>query len=336
MASRTKSAGETVEAEPSGQAPAKAKAKPKAKAPAKAKAKAAAKAPAKRASKAAAGGGGVLVVVESPAKAKTIKKYLGRGYDVKASVGHVKDLPKSKLGVDVEKDFAPDVRRHQGQGEGPRGHQERRPQRDARPARDRPRPRGRGDRLAHRRGARRRGRRRARPARPLQRDHQEARSRRPSSSPIDLDRKKFDAQQARRILDRLVGYKISPLLWKKVRRGLSAGRVQSVAVRLVVEREREIQAFVPEEYWSLEADLAASAAAGVPRASSSKVDGQKAELKERGWDAGARRRSCADGDAGRSRRWTARSGAATRRRRSSPPSCSRRRPTGSASPPRRR
>ena len=97
--------------------------------------------------------------------------------------------------------------------------------------------------------------------------------------PLDLDRTKFDAQQARRILDRLVGYQISPILWKKVRRGLSAGRVQSVAVRLVVEREREIEAFVPVEYWSLEADLAARLPPEF-RARLHKVDGQKADLKD--------------------------------------------------------
>jgi DNA topoisomerase-1 len=97
--------------------------------------------------------------------------------------------------------------------------------------------------------------------------------------PIDLDRKKFDSQQARRILDRLVGYQISPILWRKVRRGLSAGRVQSVAVRLVVEREREIEAFRPEEYWTLDADLAARLPPEFT-AKLSKVDGQKAELKD--------------------------------------------------------
>ena len=97
--------------------------------------------------------------------------------------------------------------------------------------------------------------------------------------PIDLDRKKFDSQQARRILDRLVGYQISPILWDKVRRGLSAGRVQSVAVRLVVEREREIEAFLPEEYWTLDADLAAK----LPPEFTAKlwrVDGEKAALKD--------------------------------------------------------
>ena len=97
--------------------------------------------------------------------------------------------------------------------------------------------------------------------------------------PIDLDRKKFDSQQARRILDRLVGYQISPILWKKVRRGLSAGRVQSVAVRLVVEREREIEAFKPEEYWTLDADLAARLPPEFT-AKLAKVDGKKAELKD--------------------------------------------------------
>src|SRR5262249_54468110 len=96
--------------------------------------------------------------------------------------------------------------------------------------------------------------------------------------PLELDSNKYDAQQARRVLDRLVGYQISPILWKKVRRGLSAGRVQSVAVRLVVEREGEIAAFVPEEYWSIEADLRAALPPEF-RSRLIKLDGQKAEVK---------------------------------------------------------
>src|SRR5687767_15783018 len=101
------------------------------------------------------------------------------------------------------------------------------------------------------------------------------------ANPMELDRNKFDAQVARRVLDRLVGYQISPLLWKKIRRGLSAGRVQSVAVRLICEREESIKAFVPEEYWTLDALLEGPSGPPPFRAKLSKVDGKKVELKDR-------------------------------------------------------
>jgi DNA topoisomerase I len=219
---------------------------------------------------------GSLVVVESPAKAKTIKKYLGRTFEVKASVGHVKDLPKSKIGVDVEKGFTPEYDVIKGKAKVLSDIK--------RAARTAERvflatdPDREGEaiawHIAEEIGARPSD---PRVRRVLFNEITKNAIQKAIEKPLDLDRRKFDSQQARRILDRLVGYQISPILWKKVRRGLSAGRVQSVAVRLVVEREREIEAFVPVEYWSLEAELAAR----VPpefRARLSKVDGQKASL----------------------------------------------------------
>ena len=193
-----------------------------------------------------------LVIVESPAKAKTIGKYLGKDYEVKACMGHLRDLPKSVIGVDVDNDFEPNYRPIKGkediisdlkksakaagtvylatdpdrEGEAISWH------------------------LKH------------------LLDLSEAKARRVTfneitnkvvnesiRAPRDIDQNLVDAQQARRILDRIVGYQLSPLLWKKIRRGLSAGRVQSVAMRLVADRENEIKSFVPQEYWTLDAFL---------------------------------------------------------------------------------
>src|SRR5512145_689358 len=193
-----------------------------------------------------------LVIVESPAKAKTLERYLGRDFQVKASVGHVVDLPKSKLGVDVKKNFAPDFHVIQSKKKvvddlkkAAKGKENIYLASD--PDRE-------GEAIAwhiadqiaknHRRVHR------VLINEITKRAVQEA-----LANPQELDRNKFDAQIARRVLDRLVGYKISPLLWNKVRRGLSAGRVQSVAVRLVCERERDIRAFEAQEYWSLSAQL---------------------------------------------------------------------------------
>ncbi|HEX7624221.1 MAG TPA: DNA topoisomerase, partial [Anaeromyxobacteraceae bacterium] len=254
-----------------------AAAKKVAKAPA-AKKKAPARAAAKGVVAKKAGNGMTLVVVESPAKAKTIKKYLGRGYDVKASVGHVKDLPKSKMGVDIEHGFAPEYDVIKGK---------------AKVLSDIKRAAKNADRVFLATDPDREGEAIAwHIAEEIGSEGGDARVRRVLFNeitknaiqkailePLALDQKKFDAQQARRILDRLVGYQISPILWKKVRRGLSAGRVQSVAVRLVVEREREVQAFLPVEYWSLEADLAATLPPEF-RARLAKVGGEKAELKD--------------------------------------------------------
>ena len=193
-----------------------------------------------------------LVIVESPAKVKTIQKFLGEEYIIKASVGHIKDLPENELGVDLEKDFQPQYVTISGKGKiiqelkkagkgtkniylGPD------PDREgeaiawhiAEEMRD-------GDKNIYR---------------VLFNEITKKAVLDALHHPGKLQQSKYEAQQARRILDRLVGYQVSPILWEKVRRGLSAGRVQSVAVRIVCEREREIQDFVSEEYWSLTATL---------------------------------------------------------------------------------
>jgi DNA topoisomerase-1 len=196
-----------------------------------------------------------LVVVESPAKAKTINKYLGRDYKVVASMGHIRDLPKSKLGVDVDHDFAEQyeslVSRKKVIKELKDAAKEATeifvatdPDREGEAI---------GWHLAHELGGKKRRIRRLMFNEITKRAVEEA-----LKHPTAIDERMVDAQRARRVLDRLVGYKISPLLWDKVRRGLSAGRVQSVALKLVCDREREIEAFVPEEYWNLFARLGAA------------------------------------------------------------------------------
>jgi DNA topoisomerase-1 len=233
------------------------------------------KAPA-RARKAATSGS--LVIVESPAKAKTIKKYLGRGYDVRASVGHVKDLPKSKEGVDISNGFTPTYEVIKGKAKVLS--EIKRAALKASAVYLATDPDREGEAIAwhisEELGAAGGD---ERVQRVLFNEITKNAIQKAIGEPRPLDRNKFDSQQARRILDRLVGYQISPILWNKVRRGLSAGRVQSVAVRLVVEREREILAFVPVEYWSLEADLAARLPPEF-RARLVKLSGQKADLKE--------------------------------------------------------
>jgi DNA topoisomerase-1 len=200
-----------------------------------------------------------LVIVESPAKAKTIQKYLGRGFRVEASMGHVRDLPKSDLGVDVEHDFLPVYEVAKGKEKVVAALKKSIKAADAvylatDPDRE-------GEAIAwHITQAA--GIPRGKPIFRVEFSEitrnavQQA-----IAQPRQIDHNLVDAQQARRVLDRLVGYKLSPLLWDKVMRGLSAGRVQSVAVRLVVEREREIEAFVAREYWTIEADLGKQSAA---------------------------------------------------------------------------
>jgi DNA topoisomerase I len=235
------------------------------------------KAPAARAAGKSTGGTS-LVVVESPAKAKTIKKYLGRSYEVKASVGHVKDLPKSKMGVDIEKGFIPQYDVIKGKAKVLS--EIKRAAKKASMVYLATDPDREGEAIAWHiaeelgsEGGDDRVRR------VLFNEITKNAIQKAIQEPRALDRNRFDSQQARRILDRLVGYQISPILWKKVRRGLSAGRVQSVAVRLVVEREREIEAFKPEEYWTIEAELAAALPPEF-RARLVKLGGQKAELKD--------------------------------------------------------
>ncbi len=198
-------------------------------------------------------GEGRLVIVESPAKARTVGRFLGRGYPVRASVGHVRDLPKSSLGVDVENDFAPHYRVLNDKREVVKSlRAEAEKAAEVYLATD---PDREGEAIAwHLVEAMQIDRERVRRVvfHEITKDAVDEAFAHPTSINMDL----VNAQQARRVLDRLVGYKLSPLLWRKVRGGLSAGRVQSVAVRLVVEREREIERFVPEEFWSIEAELA--------------------------------------------------------------------------------
>ena len=208
-----------------------------------------------------------LVIVESPAKAKTINKYLGRDFKVVASMGHVRDLPKSKLGVNVEAGFEPEYVVLPDRAKVIKELKEAAKDADDDLRRDRPRPRRRGHRLASGRGARR-GRRK-KVHRLMFNEITKKAILEAIKHPGEIDMRMVDAQQARRVLDRLVGYKISPILWDKVRRGLSAGRVQSVALKLICDREREIEAFVAEEYWHITARLAAGDAARVRCAAAS-------------------------------------------------------------------
>ncbi len=216
-----------------------------------------------------------LVIVESPAKAKTIQKYLGSGYEVIASMGHVRDLPKSKLGVDTENDFQPLYTDMKGKEEVIKELKKRAkkcskvylatdPDREGEAI---------SWHIAHM----------------LNLDMNENNRvafneitksgvKTGMSNPHKIDVDLVNAQQARRILDRLVGYKLSPFLWKKVKRGLSAGRVQSVAVRLIVDRENEIRKFVPKEYWSVDAKFTAPGSRRIFDASLVTVDGKKLEI----------------------------------------------------------
>ena len=195
-----------------------------------------------------------LVIVESPAKAKTLGKYLGRNYQVKASIGHVMDLPKSKLGVDLENDFAAEY--HVIPGKAKVLDEIKKAAKDKEHIYLAPDPDREGEAIAWH-IAQKLGPRRKNVHRVLFNEITKKAVLEALKNPGKVDQNRFEAQQARRILDRLVGYKLSPLLWEKVRRGLSAGRVQSVAVRIICERERDIRAFTPEEYWTVEARLEA-------------------------------------------------------------------------------
>ena len=193
-----------------------------------------------------------LVIVESPAKVKTIKKFLGSNYTVAASQGHVRDLPKSSLGIDIEHDYEPKYITIRGKGDILAGLRKEVKKSDkvylaTDPDRE-------GEAISWHLAA------------ALKLDPKKMRRitfneitknavKASLKAPRDIDMNLVNAQQARRILDRMVGYRISPLLWAKVKRGLSAGRVQSVALRLVADREEEINAFIPEEYWTLDAVL---------------------------------------------------------------------------------
>jgi len=215
-----------------------------------------------------------LVVVESPTKVKTIQKYLDSKYLVKASMGHVRDLPKSKLGVDEKKSFKPEYKVLPAKKKVLEELKKAASNAEALYIATDPDREGEaiGWHLAQELGLPK-----SKIYRILFNEITERAVRAAFLQPGKIDTNKVNAQQARRVLDRLVGYKLSPLLWEKVRRGLSAGRVQSVAVRLITERERAIQAFVPVEYWSLHARLRGQ----VPPefiATLREVRGQKAEL----------------------------------------------------------
>ncbi|OGY16273.1 MAG: DNA topoisomerase I [Candidatus Chisholmbacteria bacterium RIFCSPHIGHO2_01_FULL_49_18] len=218
-----------------------------------------------------------LVIVESPTKARTLSRYLGKGYEIEASMGHVRDLPPSKLGVDVEHDFAPlyevvsekekivDKLRSLAK-KADEIYLSMDPDRE-------------GEAIAfhvkHLIGRNGKFKRVV--------FHQITKSAilDAFTHPRAIDDNLVDAQQARRVLDRLVGYTLSPLLWKKVRRGLSAGRVQSVAVRLIVEREREIEAFKPEEYWVIGAEVTKAGSPEVFSIGLVKIDGETAKVADK-------------------------------------------------------
>ena len=218
-----------------------------------------------------------LVIVESPAKAKTINHYLGSGYIVKASMGHVRDLPKSKMGVDVEHDFAatyqviPDKKKVVAELRKLAGESERiilaaDPDRE-------------GEAISwHLRELI--GADNPKVFRAVFNEITEEGIKKAFEHLGGLDMPKIEAQQTRRILDRLVGYLISPLLWKKIGRGLSAGRVQSVALRLICDREKEIRAFVAEEFWNISARLRATNPPEF-KAALAKIDGKKAKVENR-------------------------------------------------------
>src|SRR5438105_712316 len=214
-----------------------------------------------------------LVIVESPAKAKTINKFIGKDYVVKASVGHVRDLPKSEIGVD-ETTFEPKYEVLEGKQKVVSELKAAAKKADIIFIASDPDREGEaiGWHVMSLLGGDSRKVRRV-----LFHEITKNAVRKAIDNPTDIDMNKVNAQQARRVLDRLVGYKLSPLLWDKVRRGLSAGRVQSVAMKMIVDREEDIKAFVPVEYWTFAAKLAAE---NPPPfiAKLAKVDGKKAEV----------------------------------------------------------
>ena len=216
-----------------------------------------------------------LIIVESPAKANTIKKFIGGSTKVIASMGHIRDLPKSKLGINIENDFEPEYINIRGKGDLIKSLKK-----DASSAKTiylATDPDREGEAIAWHL------------AHILENDKSKITRvtfneitktavQKAIKEPRKIDQGLVDAQQARRVLDRIVGYKISPLLWKKVKRGLSAGRVQSVAVKLIVDREEEIEKFIPEEYWNLYVDLLEEKSKQIFEAKFYGKDGQKQEI----------------------------------------------------------
>ncbi len=193
-----------------------------------------------------------LIIVESPAKANTIKKFLGGSTKVVASMGHIRDLPKSKMGIDIENDFEPQYINIRGKGDLIKSLKT-----DAKKAKTvylATDPDREGEAIAwHLSKILEEDKKKI--TRVTFNEITKSAVQKAIKEPRDIDMNTVDAQQARRVLDRIVGYKMSPVLWKKVKRGLSAGRVQSVAVKLIVDRENEIESFIPEEYWNIYANL---------------------------------------------------------------------------------
>jgi DNA topoisomerase-1 len=222
----------------------------------------------------------VLMIVESPAKGKTIEKYLGKGYTVAASMGHLIDLPKSRLAIDVEQSFEPEYITVRGKAKILKELKQKAKKVDAvLLASDNDRE---GEAISfHLRNALTNGAAAPDIQRITFNEITPKAIRDAVAHPGQIDMSKVNAQKARRVLDRIVGYSLSPLLWKKVKNGLSAGRVQSVALRLICEREAEIEAFLPEEYWSLEAELRkGQSARQVFRAALVAVGGEKPSLRD--------------------------------------------------------
>lgn len=227
-------------------------------------------------------GSSALVIVESPAKARTIGKYLGRGFRVRATVGHIMDLPQKKLGIDLENGFEPALEPIPGKEK--TINELKTLARDSSEIFIATDPDREGEAIAHHVAEQLRPKRVAKGSvvTPVRRVlfHEITRDavKRAIADAGVIDDRKVEAQQARRVLDRLVGYKASPLLWKTVKKGLSAGRVQTVALRLIVEREREIRAFNPVEYWSVTAALEKSKQRFTAKLH--QIDGRKAEIPD--------------------------------------------------------
>lgn len=216
-----------------------------------------------------------LVIVESPAKAKTISKILGKDFTVKASVGHIRDLPVKEMGIDIENNFTPNYIVIPGKEKIIK--ELKKAAKEAEEIYIAPDPDREGEAIAWHIADEVKGK-----AKKIYRikfnEITKSAVLESMKNPGQIDMQKVDAQQARRILDRLVGYELSPLLWRKVRRGLSAGRVQSVAVRLVVEREREVEAFRQDEYWSVNAEFEGSKKPQFP-AKLARFNGGKVDIK---------------------------------------------------------
>jgi DNA topoisomerase-1 len=222
----------------------------------------------------ASDGGGSLVIVESPTKAKTIGKYLGKGFTVKATVGHIRDLPPRKLGVDIDNGFTPEYVTIKEKAKTLA--EIKKAAKGAERVLIATDPDREGEAIAWHVASQLGNGGKVR--RVLFHEITKDAVSHAIANPLDIDQKKVDAQQARRILDRLVGYKASPLLWKSIKSGLSAGRVQTVALRLICEREEDIRKFVAQEYWTIEAELEKDGQAFQARLH--KLDGHKPDIKE--------------------------------------------------------